>query len=528
MKNKRALIIALYTILFLSITVFASYPATYSKYISKSNTENNLKYLSKLLVVPENQTKTLSAPTINGDFANFKFSITPNPTAYGVNDNYSIIVPSGCYAGNYSVSFKETDERKNINLNVSCNIENITNNDNMSVTITVIEKIIRPNTTGWTPPFRYAEYVYEGTYIKPAEEPSIEDEPTVDEPNIPEESINEQVLNYLLATDEKYNTYKDEIASYLSSEDLTLNTLPGLNINNDIYEVDANFLGYARTYHENKNNLSRKVMIFSNLEKESINQTFAYYLEKYYKESNLELTSILEYANSQNDISSIILENNYISGFNYQDGKLTISDNINTYASLTKEILTKLENDPTIIPEQYIVKDSMLIETNITNTYTKISFADIVVADKESNYNVSVIFNDSRTLNEIETLKIKDLLELELNLDGEFSPDYEVITNENNTTIIFEIIKNEVETPDPGDTNTPTVPPDETEEPESPENPDIETDEGAEDVTPETPDNSENTDVTPPPSEPPVESIPEAPTSEIPESINAPILEVEI
>jgi len=65
------------------------------------------------------------------------------------------------------------------------------------------------------------------------------DEPTVDEPNIPEESINDQVLNYLLATDEKYNTYKDEIASYLSSEDLTLNTLPGLNINNDIYEVDA-------------------------------------------------------------------------------------------------------------------------------------------------------------------------------------------------------------------------------------------------------------------------------------------------
>lgn len=269
-------------------------------------------------------------------------------------------------------------------------------------------------------------------------------------------------------------------------------------------------------------------MIFSNLEKESINQTFAYYLEKYYKESNLELTSILEYANSQNDISSIILENNYISGFNYQDGKLTISDNINTYASLTKEILTKLENAPTIIPEQYIIKDSLLIETNITNTYTKISFADIVVADKESNYNVSVIFNDRRTLNETETLKIKDLLELELNLDGEFSPDYEVITNENNTTIIFEIIKNEVETPDPGDTNTPTVPPDEIEEPESPENPDIETDEGAEDVTPETPDNSENTDVTPPPSEPPVESIPEAPISEIPESINAPILEVEI
>ena len=38
--------------------------------------------------------------------------------------------------------------------------KNITNNDNMSVTITVIEKIIRPNTTGWTPPFRYAEYVY--------------------------------------------------------------------------------------------------------------------------------------------------------------------------------------------------------------------------------------------------------------------------------------------------------------------------------------------------------------------------------
>ena len=170
----------------------------------------------------------------------------------------------------------------------------------------------------------------------------------------------------------------------------------------------------------------------------------------------------------------------------------------------------------------------MLIETNITNTYTKISFADIVVADKESNYNVSVIFNDRRTLNETETLKIKDLLELELNLDGEFSPDYEVITNENNTTIIFEIIKNEVETPDPGDTNTPTVPPDETEEPESPENPDIETDEGAEDVTPETPDNSENTDVTPSPSESPVDNAPEAPTSEIPESINAPTLEAEI
>lgn len=339
-QNKVVVKTLFFLFLFLAAVLFFECNKTVAKY--EEEEEETLKYQSTI-ALSETEKGALSLVSKDENEAVLEFVI-PRDTVNvkeGENSTYKLIVPSSC-TSNLSDDFTFSEGVEEEKVELTCQLEeNDTVIDKegesfLEVSIKVLESI------DGEMHFLYKEY----EYSEKIETLSVLAEEEEDSTLL---QFKESLIQNILMNS-TYRAYQEEITSYIydSSDPLQI---PGLRIDYQAYYqytyvIEDGFVGYARTYYENKDKEVKNVMYFTESDPVLIDDTFSYYLREYYSLNNMDQYYLaMNYISSTEKISDVVLNGKSINGVSYdvKEGKLTIEDRFR------EEVLSLLEDDVTTI-----------------------------------------------------------------------------------------------------------------------------------------------------------------------------------
>ncbi len=410
----------IYTIIFIGSISLATFPTSYTKYNEKEL--EVLKYSSELISLNKSEETSKELVTFNNDVttATVKLNIPKNNAEYleNVTKNiYSLNIPNGCTTT--IDTFEINDENsKEISLICDLNNSNIVKNEtdgtktlnfNVQIDEQINEDII---------PFRYKEF----TINQEIPEKEITKEVNEEENFLDINKLKQfqsKITEIIIAKD-KYKNYSSEVTSYINSANLENNQfeLRGIEVKYQeatdefFYQIDENFLGYARTYASNQDSSENNTMIFSTEDKESLENVFEFYLNEYYSKDLNSVYLILNYIKSNQGISSLILEDKNING---------ITKKSSTEIEINEEIMTYLKDLNT--------KNTSYIYNGTNNQIEKIFIALI-----DTNENIPNSLKEEIKQNQ----ELKNLIYKEYN-QNDSTTNYIFIKNEV-TSILIEII----------------------------------------------------------------------------------------
>ncbi len=517
-KKSKFNLLALNIFIFMGIVLLASFPNTYSRYVEVGT--DYLKYNSNFVALANGQAtiaKDMVVKATDEASVTFHFDFNRNSSALGTTDEYGVILDN--YRCHSVINNKTTDkiafetqnvDNEEISVDVICDTTN-SYSGWLGVTAMVVERVNEA-----TRPFGYLKYQvqrYDIPEIPKTENTVNTEEETVLTINDPSsEEAKNRLINWLNKK-EIYKNYLEEITTYVNASSNIANLRGILKVNNT-YDVNADFLGYARTYSENLDFSDNLTMYFSDTIKEEI---FKEYLRDYL--SLEEISLINNYITLQGGFNILKdIEDNFIK---FENNTITLNKEIikyisssktftlarsdemkSVFASLLKEkniVLTDSEleklneaisatitEEISIVPSNYIIasqEEYILLNLEIEEDYNIINFMDI---NKRVSIEDGITILTINKLDTIASLNSEEIIGLLKNIfDGEVTLDLA----SDDCTLIFKIKEKEIiepevpEEPDPENSETPKEPvePALPEEPDTPSTDESNVDESKED-----------------------------------------------
>lgn len=479
---------ALNIFMFLGIAIFAKYPNTYSRYIETG--DDYLKYNSRFVSLASNQASTAKEMEIkaNSDVnVTFHFDLIRNSSALGTNDEYAIILDNyRCHSVINNVKtdkivFSEEELNNDpINVDIVCDTTN-SYSGWLGVTAMVTERVNNAARAFGYMQYKVTRYNIPEIVNKASDSNTIEvkDEETVLTIKDPTSKESKNRLINWLNKDDLYKDYIADVTAYVENID-SIDNLRGIVKVNDTYDVNADFLGYARTFSENRGASETLVMYFSN---EPIETIFREYLNDYFDSNDLNLLN--NYIELKGGFTNLL--NDSDTYFSYENKVLTLDKNIlnsivksktfslSRNASMNSIFQSLLEKKNIVLDNSSDVfefvstandvenaKKNMLIKNNedyilfnieINEDYNIINFLDVAISqDSDELTNVRVELLDNMVKEELDVLEIKEELakyfegEITLNEDGEV------------TTLVFNVKKIEETPSEPTEPTEPSEP----------------------------------------------------------------------
>ena len=366
MKNKSIYNIIFYTILVFCISIFSYFPESYSKYIKDEIEDKS----------PVRYHVDLESLRINDLILAFNDTSTYEKVDYIFEFNKSNLWKDGDTNQKITIKVEQdvckiTDVKSTINAEINNNIATINYNNSLDDKITVIYNCnvsdITVNENGekyiYSNIYIYDKYNSENTYLytkakengmkvllsKYYESFPIPNEAIKTEGTkiiIPDSVSKKDAKNGFDSWIKKYykdftDEYKSAVHSYVNSvytsENDMLNSnkvLEGITYTydpvegNHIYQIDNDFLGYARTYFARSlsDDLTRIMFSNNSLDDAGYNRIFRYYFETYGNYEEEELEKIMDYITNFGSVKHIMTKNgngeyNVINGLTYDPEK---------------------------------------------------------------------------------------------------------------------------------------------------------------------------------------------------------------
>lgn len=475
----------LFLFLFLATILFFECTPTMTRY--EEEVEEVLKYQSTIALQKEEEKGAISLISLNEKEAVMEFSLLKDQknAKQEENSSYKVLLPTSCEMDQTEdIVFAEGVEEKKIQF--TCNLETsdlVVEKEGekfLELSLQVLESV---NNEMY---FLYKEYDCSEKIETKAKNGNEEDTKIV--------AFKQSLLENIL-TNAYYQPYEKEITTYITDALDPLHLL-GLQIDYQEYYqynyiVEDSFIGYARTYYENKDKENKNTMYFTETTPNAIDDTFSYYLKEYYCSTNIDqYYVIMNYIASVEKISDVILNGKTISGITYSknDQKITIEDTINeqlellineettmiyhadeeqqkgtffasmnknqTISSTLKEqlkqterlieaILQDKQNSSTTI-EYFEIndgKDFVAIEISRAEDYNKITIVPITITEEETNYYITIDCNKLDT-NYLDVQTLINLMRTTLQIETENNP-YQLTDN----ILSFELKKPVITTP---------------------------------------------------------------------------------
>ena len=450
MKNRNIGKIIFYTILILCISAFSYFPKSYSKYIKeeepvKFHVELEKLYIGYLEKLAPRSTSTYKEANYivrfnrsqvmkDGDESQYVYIDIEQSTCNitNVSSNGNVTVNGNKATIKYTKAGTDT-----VSVSYKCNVADITTIDNnldiLYTNVYIYEKFMPENIK-----YLYAKAegnkmlltYYYSLYPLPTAEIS-DDGKTLTIPSIIENKYTEFTTWLNLYRTSLNNAYDLEINSYIAStynnEEDILNltkNLKGLSVTYDpvsesyIYQIDDNFLGYARTYYNYAvfSNFTKVAFSNSNLVDLEANEILKYYFTTYSTYSIEDIEKIITYVSKYGSINHMLTLNqdgirNEIPGFVY----LTDSDEIGIETSLMDYVNAYINQEITIqfasnikmfniftnaLPSTY----SFLTEELITILNNNMTIANSIVKNNTSVADKTV-YNEYFTVQDPTTMK---------------------------------------------------------------------------------------------------------------------------
>lgn len=341
-NHKKTLQFVFYVSLILGSMVSTKIPSTYS-YFSRSE-DNSLVYQSQLYNLYDELSMQLESAA--ADNAKFRFSFQPSKILKeGETDSYTITIPNACFfekvtvspstvltepsAHTRVISYSKSSNRSVANyIYISCAIDKSA--DVLDFTSTVTSTIHEMNHT-----FLYKKYSYKEDY----EEYLGRVNGTVESSGPITSTSADDLYNKFLKWVSTYTAkvgYNEAITHYLTQvykngNDLKnpdkFHALEGFSIEYDqkkntyTFQVLNNFVGYARTYEQNKqSSTSVTYVYFSTNTKVRLNQALRHYLYTYlYPTSPTSASLVYDYILNNGGIYSVILNGNRMTGLSLSE-----------------------------------------------------------------------------------------------------------------------------------------------------------------------------------------------------------------
>lgn len=518
MKNRYIYKIIFYTIVVFCISAFSCFPRSYSKYIKEEEPVRFFVQIDKLYIGKIQG--IVMRNTSNYKTVNYMLSFNRSDVMkdYDTSQQISVeIEQSSCQItsviskGNYSINGNKatikytTPGEDTINVNYKCNVLDIVVKENGSdvlyTNVSIYEKFMPEN----------VKYLYakaNGTKTLLSDYYKLFPKPTA--------QISDDCKQLILHvdTDNKYteftswinlysatlnNTYDKHIGLYVNSVYPTLedilnlnNNLKGLTVTYDsvnknyIYQIDDNFLGYAKTYYSYEVSPGFNKIAFSNSNLSDIesNQILKYYFEIYSDYSSNDIEKIMEYVSNYGSLNYILKPNgdgtyNEIEGFVYLDDtdeigvSKTLMDYVNaffnkkitiefadeivmfnfynnalpvTYDFLTEDLITALTQNfdiylsitknNVLVSEKQIYNDYFVIKGSVTNnhvlvsissdgSYTYVEVVELGIIDSLTLTQIDNNLTISMTTNNLDTnLSKSNVIEVMTKLDNYFGTNY--------------------------------------------------------------------------------------------------------
>jgi len=429
MKNKRIHKIIFYTILVLCISAFSYFPKSYSKYIKEEEPARFYVGISKLYMGDLDLLTPRTTSTYK--IANYSIEFRRNDLMNGSDTQQQLFIEveqAACTIDSISSKGSKTINGNNatitytskgedyIIVNYSCNVSDIVIEENE-------EELVYTNVR------IYEKYMPEDIKYLVAKADGVKmflSEYYVRYPK-PKAIISNdsRQLTLNIDTDNKYNEfnlwlnsyvnsvgskYAEHVTAYINSvfnnESDILNLtkeLKGLTVTYDeenqnyIYQLDDNFLGYARTYYifEGPDDLIKVAFSNPNLTDAEINEIFKYYIETYGEYSSRDIDRIMEYVSSFGSVNYIMKPKqdgtyNEIKGLVY----LVENDEIRLLPSLLDYVTIYIDKEIKIAFAEKVTMFNVFLNT-IESTY------DFITEDIISNINTNRDLYDSIGMNNI-------------------------------------------------------------------------------------------------------------------------------
>lgn len=422
-KHTKIIQVIIFTFGILGIINFSFYPSAYTKYRVSEN--EVLKYSSNIVSLANSEIGSMSLVSFNNKEAILEFSLPKNTYDMGeVNsDVYHLVLTDGCQTTDSDIIFNTLDPKV---VRLTCDLTNnnilkseIDDDGNSQQYLNVSVKV--NESVNGEIPFRYKEYNYHEVF-HPINTVSKVSRPVVNHFDI--DTLRTVLVNSLITKDE-YRDYEQEIRSYIDSAVVSDNSFELLGItvnyqeefNQYTYEEDENFIGYARTYYENRENTAeQKRLFFSSVNSSELDKTFTYYLSEYYNFSSSDISLILNYVKSKGGIYFVLFNHTVIEGISLDSSNSIIVDrNIVNYAyslitnnsfviysdssdNMKNVFAASLERLSTILSS---ILDKVTLREDILTAVTTISSEEgvvenyFVIQDEEYNLLLEVISSDS-------------------------------------------------------------------------------------------------------------------------------------
>lgn len=433
MKNKKNHKIIFYTILILCISAFSYFPKSYSKYIKEEEPATfyvgiNKLYIGDLDLLTPRSTSTYKIVNYSVEFSRSNL-MEENDTSQQIFvevEQTACEITSVSSRGSSSINGNKatitytSSGTDYISVNYKCNVNDIVVSENdeevVYTNVYVYERFMPENV-------RYLYAKAEGVKMLLSE--------YYDRYPKPEAQISSDSKQLILNvdTDNKFTEfnlwinsyvnvvgsgYAEDITSYISSvynseEDILnlSNSLKGLTVtydsenNNYIYQIDENFLGYARTYYSFAGPTDLIKVMFSNdsLTDDEVNEIFEYYLVTYSEYSTEDIDKIMQYVSNYGSVNYIMKPNedgtyNEIKGLVY----LTDTDEIRVLDTFLDYVNTFISQEISIA---FDGKNSMFNVFINSLDFTYNFLTDDLINSLTNNFNIySSIAKNNSTVTE--------------------------------------------------------------------------------------------------------------------------------
>lgn len=432
MNLKKINKVLLYTLLVFSIFTFSGYPKSFSKYIKED--DNALIYHVSIEALNKGDNDSL-ALTNSSTYkeANFSFNFSQSELFNNTIDKsqiYNISVNNSCTITNIDTNAKVvingstatlTYSKKgtdNIIVDYTCLVDDIKTTIDEVIyiesSIDVKEKFMPENKS-----YNYTNgslIISLDDYLEryPLPDGVISaDKKTFTLPKVVNnkyEKVNAWLNEYIKTYGSDYSVttlayfktlYPNEDAIFLDKG------LKGIviteTIDNYIYTIDDNFIGYARTY-ENRE-IIPNYLYFSTTDVTLTSEAFEYYLNTYtYPGETEKINRIINYVNLNGGISSIMVPDalgNYktIPGLYYSDNQVLVENNIMDYIEIFETKIIKITITDMFSMYSVLVNTLQSVYDFISiDTYNKIiadgNVINSVTMNNTDSYSEIVPFND--------------------------------------------------------------------------------------------------------------------------------------
>jgi len=379
-KNNIYVVKSVFLLFLMIITSFCfDIPTSTARY---EETETDyLKYHSSLTLVQKEEGNinlvSTSPSELTFSFSLFKDTINVKD---GESTHYKLLLPVGCRS-DYPDSIISSMDQNEMETTFTCDIDSIDfidSNQNASFSVSVLESV---NDEDY---FLYQKYSFSDSISTFSNEIEEVNEEQVDSNSSFFHSFQDSLIQNILLYNPEYYSYKEAIESYIKSFDHYQDIL-GLQIDyRDYYDYNYtvldSFIGYARTYYENREETQKNVMYFTD-SSDSIDETFSYYLKTYYCADDMnQFYLISNYISSLGGVSAVVQNNATIEGitFDSSESKMVLDDKIFANSS-------KLVQDFKI---SLYVKDSDMrketfVASILTNSHLSPNIRDKVIHHEE-------------------------------------------------------------------------------------------------------------------------------------------------